>query len=97
MAERGRQLFARHGCDGCHGAGAAVRAPPLAGLPGSTVTLQDGRRVQADDNYLRDAMLLPGRDVVAGNAPVMPSYAGQLSEEDLLAIIECLRGMQDGR
>ncbi|HWW72842.1 MAG TPA: cytochrome c oxidase subunit II, partial [Duganella sp.] len=69
---------------------------PLAGLLGSVVTLQDGRRVRADDNYVHDAIVLPGRDVVAGYAPVMPSYAGQLSEEDLLAIIEYLRGGQDG-
>lgn len=94
LAARGRQLFERHGCDGCHGAGSTVRAPPLAGLLGSLVNLQDGRRVLADDNYVRDSMLLPGRDVVAGYAPVMPSYAGQLSEEELRAIIEYLRGDQ---
>ncbi|HEU6455390.1 MAG TPA: cytochrome c, partial [Roseateles sp.] len=60
---------------------------------GRTVHLQDGRSVPADDNYLRDAILTPRKDVVAGFAPVMPSYAGQVSEEDIQALIAYLHDL----
>ncbi|WP_255640204.1 c-type cytochrome [Cupriavidus sp. EM10] len=79
------------GCAACHDAGATVQAPRLDGLIGRTVTLQDGRTVTADAAYVRDAMLDPRKDIVAGYAPIMPTYQGQVSEEDILAIIAYLR------
>lgn len=95
LAAQGAALFRRHGCSGCHDAGSTVRAPDLAGLFGRPVALQDGRTVIADEAYLRDAMLLPARDVAAGYAPLMPSFAGQLSEEDVLALIAYIRSLGD--
>lgn len=91
MAARGYDLFRRAGCSGCHDAGSTVHAPDLTHLLGRRVHLADGRDVVADEAYLRDAMLVPDKDVVAGYAPIMPSYAGQLKEEDILAIIEYIR------
>ncbi|HEV6965298.1 cytochrome c oxidase subunit II [Roseateles sp.] len=93
LAQYGFALFRKLGCSGCHDAGSTVHAPLLQGLPGRVVHLQDGRSVVADDNYLRDAILAPGRDVVAGFAPVMPSFAGQVSEDDLQALIAYLHEM----
>jgi len=90
-AARGRALYQRLGCAGCHDATSTVHAPPLDGLAGQLVTLQDGRRVTADAAYLHDAILLPRKDIVAGYAPIMPAYQGQIDEEDVLAIIEFLR------
>ncbi len=91
IAARGFALFRRYGCSGCHGANSSVHAPDLTGLIGRQVHLQDGRSLIADENYVRDSILLPSRDVVAGYAPIMPSFAGQISEEDLLAIIAYIR------
>lgn len=92
LAKQGESLFRRHGCSGCHGAGS--RAPSLAGLLGADVALADGRHVYADENYVRDAILQPRKDIVAGYEPIMPSYAGQLSEQDLLALLEYMRSLQ---
>ena len=92
LAARGAELFRRYGCSGCHSAQSTVRAPSLARLAGTVVHLQDGRSVLADENYLRDSVLEPRKDIVAGYAPVMPSYAGQIGEEDLAAIIAYLQG-----
>ncbi|WP_019143309.1 cytochrome c oxidase subunit II [Noviherbaspirillum massiliense] len=92
IAQRGFELFRSYGCSGCHAAGSSVHAPDLNGLLGRTVHLQDGRSLIADENYIRDSVLLPKKDVVAGYEPIMPSFAGQVSEEDLLAIIEYIRG-----
>ena len=81
MAQQGFALFRSTGCSGCHDAGSTVHAPLLQGLYGRTVQLQDGRHVVADEHYLRDSIVLPGSDVAAGFAPLMPSFAGQFDED----------------
>jgi len=91
MAARGFELYRRYGCSGCHDAGSSVHAPDLTGLLGRRVHLADGRELTADEPYIRDSILVPGKDVVAGYAPIMPSFAGQIGEEDILAIIEYIR------
>ncbi|HSC63392.1 MAG TPA: cytochrome c oxidase subunit II [Caldimonas sp.] len=91
LAERGFALYRSHGCSGCHEAGSTVHAPSLDALIGRTVHLQDGRSVVADENYVRDSILLPLKDVVAGFDPVMPSFAGQLDEEQIEAIVAYIR------
>lgn len=91
IAGRGFQLFRRYGCSGCHAAGSSVPAPGLDGLLGRVVHLSDGRTIVADEAYIRDSVLLPRKDIVAGFEPIMPSFAGQITEEDLMAIIEYIR------
>jgi cytochrome c oxidase subunit 2 len=91
MAAHGYELYRRYGCSGCHDPGSSVHAPDLTGLLGRRVHLADGRELTADEPYIRDSILLPEKDVVAGYAPIMPSFAGQASEEDILAIIEYIR------
>jgi cytochrome c oxidase subunit 2 len=91
LAQQGFALFRKFGCSGCHTAGSTVRAPPLDGLLGRVVHLQDGASLVADETYVRDSILLPRKQIVAGFAPVMPSFAGQLSEEDIQALIAYLR------
>jgi cytochrome c oxidase subunit 2 len=91
MAQYGFALFRQLGCSGCHDARSTIHAPLLDGVYGRTVHLQDGRSVVADANYLRDSILVPDKDVVAGFEPVMPSYAGQVGEEDIQALIAWLQ------
>ena len=93
MAARGAQRYRQLGCDGCHGAQASVHAPKLEGLFGRSVELRDGRSVLADERFIRDAVLLPNRDVPAGYDASMPSFRGQIGEEELLEIIEYLKSL----
>jgi cytochrome c oxidase subunit 2 len=93
LVEAGERLFLTLGCSGCHLRSAVVRAPPLEGIYGRRVPLQDGRIVVADEAYLRDSILLPQRDVAAGYQPVMPSYQGQLSEEQIFELISYLKNL----
>ena len=93
MAARGADRYRQFGCSGCHGANATVRAPKLEGLFGKPVQLQDGRSVIADERFIRDSVLLPNKDVPAGYEPNMPSFRGQLGEEDLLEIIEYVKSI----
>ncbi len=101
LVAQGQALFMRFGCSGCHGSngaggaqsGSTVRAPRLAGLYGSPVTLSDGSVVIADDRYIRDCILLPEKERVASYPAVMPSFAGQIGEEDLLKLIAYIKSL----
>ncbi len=73
-----------------------MHAPDLDGVYGRVVHLADGRTVVADEAYLRDSMLLPKRDVVAGYAPIMPSFQGQLDEGEIAALVQYLKENSSG-
>jgi cytochrome c oxidase subunit 2 len=87
LAAQGEQLFRRYGCSGCHEPGGTVRAPNLHGVFGGPVPLSDGSVVIADEAYVRDSILDPKGQVAAGYAPVMPTFAGQVSEDDLAKLV----------
>lgn len=101
LADAGRELYSRYGCSGCHGgageggpqSGSTVRAPPLVGLYGSPVPLSDGTVVTADERYIHDSIVLPDQQIVAGYAPIMPSFAGQLGEEDILKLVDYIKSL----
>lgn len=90
MAEKGKQLFTALGCSGCHEPGGPIRAPELAGLFGNPVAMTAGGTKIADRQYLRDSILLPNKDVVAGFDAVMPTYQGQLEQEKVNQLVEYL-------
>jgi cytochrome c oxidase subunit 2 len=87
LAAQGAALFRSRGCSGCHGPSSTVHAPPLEGLFGSTVPLQDGRTVIADAQYIRDSILLPQSQIAAGYPPIMPTFQNQLSEDEVLKLV----------
>jgi cytochrome c oxidase subunit II len=91
----GSQLFRKKKCISCHGAG-TQHAPLLENLYGSTVRLDDGRTVLADVDYIRRSILDPRRDIVAGFQPVMPTFKGQVTEDELLQLIAFIRSLGTG-
>jgi cytochrome c oxidase subunit 2 len=93
LAQEGEALYSRFGCDVCHSPHAAVHAPRLAGLFGSTVALQSGARIRADESYIRRAIVQPRADIVAGYDPIMPSYATLAKPADMDALIAYIRGL----
>jgi mono/diheme cytochrome c family protein len=93
MVTQGQQLFTDRGCSGCHGSNATIHAPNLEGLFGSVVHLQNGNSVIANESYIRDSILLPVKDIVAGFAPIMPSFQDQLSEQQVLELIEYIKSI----
>jgi cytochrome c oxidase subunit 2 len=100
LAKEGEAVFRARGCSGCHSETSKVHAPNLIGLYGRKVQLSDGRTVTADEAYLRDSMLMPRRDVVAGFEPIMPSYAGILTDGEIISLtayIRSLSGKEENR
>jgi cytochrome c oxidase subunit II len=92
----GKALFEQYRCHTCHRAGGGVsRGPPLDGIFGKMIPLADGSTVVADEAYIRESILEPGAKVRAGYEPVMPTFEGQIGEEDILAIINHLKSTTD--
>ena len=94
MAQQGRGLFYKYRCISCHSARWDARAPVLENLYGEPVPLDDGRVVVADEDYLRRSMLDPTADVAAGFQPIMPTFEGELSEEEIIRLIAFIRSLQ---
>ena len=93
LAQLGGELFRSLGCSGCHEGKGTVRAPRLEGIFGRATPLQNGQIVTADQSYLRDSILLPAKDVAAGYEPLMPSYRGQITEEQVFALIAYIKSL----
>ena len=89
----GEAVYQRLACASCHAPDSSVHAPLLEGLYGRTVRLEGGGTIVADDDYLRESILRPKARIVAGQPAIMPSYAGQLGEEDLQNLVAYLRAL----
>jgi cytochrome c oxidase subunit 2 len=90
----GEELFTRFRCHTCHFQGPDARCPMLENLFGSTVQLTDGRTVAADEQFLRESIMDPGAKVVAGFQPLMPTYQGQLTEEQVFQLVEYIKSLK---
>ena len=91
-AEAGKALFTAKGCATCH-AGGSPLGPALAGVLGKTVTFRGGATAVADEAYLRESILNPQAHIVEGYAPVMPTFQGQLSEENIMNLIAYIKSL----
>ena len=89
----GEQMFRTYGCITCH----ASMAPTLAGLYGRPVQVVDDNgktiTVTADEAYLRESILDPAAKLVVGYPNRMPSFKGELSEEQLMQLIEYIKSL----
>jgi cytochrome c oxidase subunit 2 len=94
LAEGGAKLFASLACNTCHRPDAQGRGPVLDGLFGKSVTLQSGERVIADEAYVRESILNPSAKITAGFQPIMPTFQGLVTEEQLLELIEYVKSLQ---
>lgn len=90
----GAKLFQRFRCDSCHKPDSSGDGPPLTRIAGSRVTLTGGTSVTASDQYLRDSILNPSKQIVDGYEAIMPSYQGQISEAEVLQLIAYLESMK---
>jgi len=68
--------------------------PSWQGLYGSQVALESGDTVTADDAYLMESMLTPNAQLVKGFPPVMPSFEGQLTEQDIADLVAYIKTLQ---
>jgi cytochrome c oxidase subunit II len=93
LSVSGEKIFAELGCATCHRSDTQGRGPDLLGVFGKPVQLEDGRTVIADENYVRESILDPGAKIVKGFKPVMPTFQGLVSEEQLNALIAYVKSL----
>lgn len=91
LASQGEKLFEKYACNTCHTNIAGARGPNLAGLFGKTRQLTGGATIVADENYIRESILNPQAKVAAGFQPIMPTFQGQVNEDDLIRLIAYVR------
>ena len=94
-AAAGEKLFQDLVCISCHRDDAQARGPQLKGLFGHTVRLQGGATAVADEAYIRESIVNPQAKVVDGFLPIMPTFQGLVSEEQLLQLIAYVRSLGD--
>jgi cytochrome c oxidase subunit 2 len=94
--DAGRKIFHVRGCLQCHSVdGTAKIGPSMRDVFGRTAVTAEGDPITADENYLRQSILEPAAQVVAGFEPVMPTYQGRLSEAEVTAVISYLKSLSD--
>jgi protein SCO1/2 len=87
----GLALFEALGCRGCHAD--PKTGPPLAGLAGRIVRLEDGATIVADDSYVRQSILDPTAKIVAGYNPLMPAYRGHVTDAEVDDLVTYLHSI----
>lgn len=91
----GLEVYVKQGCVGCHPTGGISGVGPnLQDIFGKSRRVTENGSVQivtADEEYLRSSILYPDREVVQGYRPVMPSYAGKISEQELEILVTYLK------
>ena len=93
--ERGKELYQTKACIGCHTLdGTRSAGPSFKALWGAERVFTDGTKVIADEAYIRESILNPRAKIVQGYPPVMPPFQGQLSEEDINALLEFIEAQK---
>lgn len=93
-AEKGKALFSQWACNSCHSIdGTKGVGPSLKGLFGKTEELADGT-AKADENYIRESIVLSTAKLVKGYAPIMPVFQGQLKDPQVDALVAYIKTLQ---
>jgi cytochrome c oxidase subunit 2 len=92
--EQGRDLFENKlGCASCHAGGPQQRGAKLEGIFGKDVKLVGGQTVVANDDYIRNSILNPSSQIVEGYQPIMPTFKGQVTEEQLVSLVAYIKSL----
>jgi cytochrome c oxidase subunit 2 len=94
-AVAGQQLYQTLGCVSCHGAtGEGGRGPALVGIFGTETSLANGQTAKVDEAYIRESIMTPQAKLVNGFGPIMPTFQGQVTEDQILQLIAFIRSLQ---
>jgi cytochrome c oxidase subunit II len=90
-----QQLYESLGCVSCHGAqGEGGRGPALTGLFGRQVFLTNGQSLIADEAYVRESIENPSAKLVTGFGPIMPTFQGQVTPDQLIQIMSFIKSLR---
>ncbi len=93
----GQKLFQDLKCVSCHSATSGAMGPNLSRLYGSTVVLDSSPTVKADETYIRESILSPSEKITKGYAALMPTYKGQVNEEQILSLVTYIKSLKSNQ
>lgn len=94
-AERGKNIYTQKGCNACHSVdGSSGVGPTFKGIYGRVEEMESGETITVDENYLRESILEPQAKLVKGYQPVMPSFKGILSDDEITSVIEYIKSLK---
>ena len=95
-ASQGQKLFQQRGCASCHqveAGGQQGRGPTLYGIFGKPQQIEGDGAVTVDEAYIRESILTPRAKIAAGFQDQMPTFQGQLNEEQILQLVAYIRSL----
>jgi cytochrome c oxidase subunit II len=90
----GEKLFSDLACNTCHLSNGTGRAPSLNGVFAAKILFADGTTATADEAYIRESILQPKAKIVAGYQPVMPTFQGLVTEEQIFNLTAYVKSLQ---
>jgi cytochrome c oxidase subunit 2 len=96
LAAAGERLFNDLACVTCHKADSGARGPALDGLFGKEVKLANGNVAVADESYLRESIVQPSAKIVQGYQPIMPTFQGLVTEEQIVQLVAYIQTLKGG-
>ncbi len=93
LAAQGEKLFHQYGCANCHHFDGHGPGPDLIGLYDRPVQIKDLGTIRADETYIRESIVDPRAKIVLGFDSIMPTFKGQLSEEQLIQLISYVKAL----
>ena len=93
MATEGQKVFASMGCPTCHTGADNARGPNLYNLYGRMARLADGSTTMVNEAYIRESVLNPSAKIVYGFQNIMPTFQGQLNEDEMIQLIEYIKSL----
>jgi cytochrome c oxidase subunit II len=94
MAQMGGRLFSQLGCAACHTSERSGRGPSLAGIYGTTQKMRDGNSKTVDEALIRQAIVNPNSIMLPNYPPIMPTFQGQVNEEQVLQLIAYVKSLE---
>ena len=92
---KGFDIFNRMACNACHSIDGSLKlGPSMKNQYGKEIRHTDGTIVIIDDNYIRESLVDPLKQIVEGYTPIMPSYKPILKEEDFINLIAYIKTLQ---
>lgn len=96
LAELGRLVYQTKGCATCHSLdGTRGQGPSFKNVFGYPANFADGSSLVADENYIRESILLPQKRIVSGFEGIMPTFQGLLRERELQGVIAFVKSQSD--
>ncbi|RMD84914.1 MAG: cytochrome c oxidase subunit II [Candidatus Dadabacteria bacterium] len=94
-AKLGELLYKKQNCFTCHSLdGSKIVGPSFAGIWGKKEALEGGGTATVDENYIEESIKNPAAKIVKGYSNLMPSYKGQLTDQEIMGIISFIKSLK---